>query len=603
MGRVRRIFQLANGKLPSYNSAFVKMRGIAHPLDPFLSGALRFARKVGSPLPIWLPDNQTTLAADAEATRSVIKLSEPLSWAVIGSKISVDTRSFALIDDILDDGFTLRLTTSLITSYNAGTTVELHAHPLEVFGTYSPPSVVNPIPDEFVRSFIPKASVVAVSTSNIALAGEPTIDGVVTTAGNRVLLVGQADPTQNGIWEVRVFNWVRPSDFSGGSHAAKSHVFVQAGGLTLGASSWICTNALDSDVVADVYSAISGAPLTWAQLSVVTTFLVHSTLPIYKGDEINYKLYEYLVAESLPVGSLPDGRVTYQVTIDVGIQDTLENGRTDQVFLRAYPAYESTRRPLPLIPLTDATIGPFLFDRMSGSFFDDLDVPELDVVSVYNASGDRIAQYDAGKNFLLYHNAIPSDSFLFWDLSLGRLNFSRSKNTFVAFTNDDGKFHLHFKCVPEIVHVPGFQGWKVQVTPESDCYMIVQLEPNPVRPPFTTRAPGADPPPPPPRGGVFLPGGVTSVVNIDLPEGSAPVEIIHVLFDTPKPNKRIDMDSWEIRGVETCAFISHVTIAKVTGKNVWASSIAFAKPNWLRLAYLRVQTDLYSTLNAGLLST
>lgn len=612
MGRIRKLFELINGKLPSYNSAFLKLRGIAHPLDVFLSGKLRFARKVGSPLPIWLPDNQTTLSSAVSPTKDLLDVHDIIPWLRVGSKLLIDGRATAYLDDILNSGSTLMLTEPLITGYPAGTTVDLYAQPLELNGTYTPASDPSHVPDDFVRSLEPRGSVSAVADTNQTLVGEPVIDGVTTTSGvDRVLLVNQTDPRENGIWTVSVFSWARPSDFSGGSHASKAQVFV-TGGTVYGGTSWICTATSGSDVISNpaaLPTPIPGDPLTWTKFPTITTFVVYSEFAIYAGDVINYKFFEYDVAEAIPTGVLPDGRRVYQVTIDVGIPDTLEDGRTDQVYLRAYPAYESERRPLPDIPLTDSNVGPFLFDRVSGAFFEDMDVEEVDVVSCFTAAGDRILrQKNAGKNYLIYNVAIPSDSFLFWDLDQGRMNFSRTKKTFVAFTDSRGKFHMHFECVPEIVHNTGFEGWRVQITPQVDTYMVVQLEPNSVLAPFTTRAPGAPPPPPPPRGGVFLPAGVTTSVNIDFPQGSDPISKIHVMFDsetipgTLNPDSRIDMASWEIRGLQTTAFVSHATIAKVTGRNVWASSSAFAKPYWLRLTYLQVQTDLYSRFNGGLLA-
>lgn len=611
MGRVRKIFELVNGKLPSYNSAFLKVRGIAHPLDAFLSGRLRFAKKVGSPLPIWLPDNQTTLASAVSPTKDRLLISDVLSWFQSGSKLLLDGRAFAYIDDILNEGTTLLLSEPLDVGYPAGTTVDLYGHPLELNGTFIPPSITTHVPDDFVRSLEPRGSVVAAADTNQPLIGELTIDGVPTVLGDRVLLTNQSDPTQNGIWVVSVFSWQRPADFSGGSSASHAQVYATGGTLYAG-SSWVCTATQGSDAVSDPFAfpaPIPGEPLTWTQISTITTFVIHSEYQIYPGDVINYKFFEYDVVEALAVSTLPDGRTTYQLTIDVGIPDTLEDGSTTQVYLRAYPAYESERRPLPNIPITQNNIGPFLYDRISGSFFEDLDVEEVDVVSLFTSSGTRIHQEkNASKNYLVYNIAIPSDSFLFWDLDCGRLNFSRSTRAFVAFTDDHGKFHLHFNCIPEVAHVDGFEGWRVQVTPQNDTYMVVQLEPNSVLAPFTTRAPGAAPPPPPPRGGVFLPGGVTSSINIDFPAESADITRIHIMFDsevvpgTFNAGSRIDMESWEIRGIQTTAFVSHATIAKVTGRNVWASSSALAKPYWLRLTYLEAQTDLYSRFNGGLLA-
>ena len=713
MGRLRKIFELANAKLPSYNSAFVKARGVALPLDTFLSGRMRFARKIGSPLPIWLPENQMVLSSRASATKNRLEFEEPNPWITLGSRLRINPGSFVIVDDILEGGRVVITKDPLITSYPSGTTVDLYGHPLETNGTYSPASTpVTPLPDDFVRDLVPRGSAVAHAATNQVLSGEPTIDGVATSAGDVILCTGQTDTTENGLWAVSPFSWSRPSNFSGGSTSFRSQVFVISGTVYAG-TGWLCTSFEASSTISDPFSVppTVGSPLTWRQLNNVTTFVVHSDQPIYRGDSILFKFFEYEVKESLSVGSLPDGRVTYQITINIGIPEVLEDGRDDQVYLRAYPAYESTQRPLPKIPLTTSGIGPFLFDRISGSFYEDLDVEEIDIIRTHSASGSLIREdvLRDGKNFLIYNTAIPSDSFLFWDRSQGRPNFSRSNQTFVATTDDRGFFHMHYKCVPEIIHKEdGFEGWRVQVTPQEDVYMVVSLEPNDLRPPFTLRAPGSLPPPPSPRGGLFLPAGVTTSVNIDFPEGSKDIEYIHLLFQseavlrsgrsapftlgpgttlevsvdggptqtvtfnpldfadisnatasevagainsytsglyatalssgevvlrsnnrgdssdlhvlggtanpdldfptTPLggpsvPNVRIDMGSWETRGVESVSFVSHATIARVTGKNVWASSSAFAKPNWLRLAYLVVQTDIYSKFNSGLLST
>lgn len=602
MGRIKRLSDLINGKLPSPNSAIVRTRGIAHPLDVFLTGRLRFARKVGSPLPIWLPDNQTSLTESVKASASTIKVADVVSWFRPGTKLLIDGKSFAFIDDILDDGLTLSLTEGLLTEYSSGTTVDLYGHPLEVFGTFSPPSPPTYVPDVFVRGLNPLGSVRVATSTNTLLAGELVVDGVSMTTGDRVLLTGQTDPTTNGVWVVSAFNWSRPADFEGGTSATSTQVFVTAG--TYAGSSWVCTSLLGLDLISDPFALpfpLIGNVLTWSRLATVSTFLVHSDHPIYPGDVINYKFGEYDVAEALSVGVTSDGRTTYQVTIDVGIPETLENGRTDQVFLRGFPSYESELRPLPNIPLTSNNVGPFLYDRLSGSFFEDLDVPEVDVVSLYTSSRSLVLrEKNAGKNYVVYNTAIPPDSFLFWNLDRGRINYSKSRQTFVGFADTDGHMQIHYECVPKIPPIKDFQGWRVQVTAQQDTYMSVQLEPNV----SGSRAPGAlVPSPPPPRGGVFLPAGSTVSVNVDFPDTSLPVSKIYVCFDTLGVSEgRIDMESWEIRGVQTTSFFSHATIAKVTGRNVWASGPAFAKPYWLRLTYLQVQTDLYSRFNGGLLA-
>ena len=77
------------------------------------------------------------------------------------------------------------------------------------------------------------------STANIAsLSGLPTIDGITAVAGDRVLLVGQTDPTQNGVWIVAGV-WVRPSGDASpnGELVPGAFWFVESGTL-LGGSQW-----------------------------------------------------------------------------------------------------------------------------------------------------------------------------------------------------------------------------------------------------------------------------------------------------------------------------------------------------------------------------
>lgn len=59
-----------------------------------------------------------------------------------------------------------------------------------------------------------KAPVICAAGTNIILAGEQTIDGVLTSS-DRVLVFGQTDPTQNGIYVSDSGTWDRALDFDG----------------------------------------------------------------------------------------------------------------------------------------------------------------------------------------------------------------------------------------------------------------------------------------------------------------------------------------------------------------------------------------------------
>ncbi len=60
-----------------------------------------------------------------------------------------------------------------------------------------------------------KVPCVTVSTSNITLTGLQTINGATTASGDRVLVAGQTDQTENGIWNADTGDWTRATDFDG----------------------------------------------------------------------------------------------------------------------------------------------------------------------------------------------------------------------------------------------------------------------------------------------------------------------------------------------------------------------------------------------------
>ncbi len=67
-----------------------------------------------------------------------------------------------------------------------------------------------------VQSLGYKAPCVAVATSNIAdLEGLQSVDGFALQDGDRVLLVAQTDPIENGIWVVKISDWFRGADMDG----------------------------------------------------------------------------------------------------------------------------------------------------------------------------------------------------------------------------------------------------------------------------------------------------------------------------------------------------------------------------------------------------
>ena len=79
----------------------------------------------------------------------------------------------------------------------------------------------------------------------------PGIDGVVPTAGFRLLLTAQSEARDNGIWEVAASgtSLVRPVDYAVGMNAGANFVKVNGPGLANDDQGWLCTTLPGSDVV------------------------------------------------------------------------------------------------------------------------------------------------------------------------------------------------------------------------------------------------------------------------------------------------------------------------------------------------------------------
>ena len=86
--------------------------------------------------------------------------------------------------------------------------------------------------------------------ANQALTGLPgTIDSVGSwVAAQVILLTGQTDASENGLWRVRSGAWGRTSDLSDGKDAAGVSTFVSEG-TSHGNKRWQCTNDTGTDVV------------------------------------------------------------------------------------------------------------------------------------------------------------------------------------------------------------------------------------------------------------------------------------------------------------------------------------------------------------------
>ena len=82
---------------------------------------------------------------------------------------------------------------------------------------------------------------------NIVLSGEQTIDGELTST-SRVLLTGQTDPLEDGVWVTAAGAWTRPGDFDTGEAAASKTLMVSEGTVRED-TQWTCTAPPGTDII------------------------------------------------------------------------------------------------------------------------------------------------------------------------------------------------------------------------------------------------------------------------------------------------------------------------------------------------------------------
>lgn len=84
---------------------------------------------------------------------------------------------------------------------------------------------------------VAKQSVVVVSTSNLTLSGEQTIDGVLTSA-SRILVAGQTTAANNGIYVTAAGAWSRSTDADASAEVLPGMMVYVASGTNYGETVW-----------------------------------------------------------------------------------------------------------------------------------------------------------------------------------------------------------------------------------------------------------------------------------------------------------------------------------------------------------------------------
>lgn len=88
-----------------------------------------------------------------------------------------------------------------------------------------------------------KAPCKVAATTNITLSGEQTISSVSCVTDDRVLLTGQTNPIDNGIWLVSTAAWTRATDFNGDRDVVKGTIITIADASVASGTMYVVTSA------------------------------------------------------------------------------------------------------------------------------------------------------------------------------------------------------------------------------------------------------------------------------------------------------------------------------------------------------------------------
>lgn len=102
--------------------------------------------------------------------------------------------------------------------------------------------------DSVAQGLDVKDSCRALGFTNLTLSGLQTVDGVSLNDGDRILLVGQTNQVQNGIFIVHSGAWTRSTDMAAGSNAAGNFTFIEEG-TTYAQTGWVCNKPIPSAIV------------------------------------------------------------------------------------------------------------------------------------------------------------------------------------------------------------------------------------------------------------------------------------------------------------------------------------------------------------------
>ncbi len=300
----------------------------------------------------------------------------------------------------------------------------------------------------------------------------------------------------------------------------------------------------------------------------VSTFTVHvDGYELFIGDMIVFDQFHSIeISDITFIGVNPEGENAYSVTLAEPWLAALVDEQ--ELAFRTFPAYAS--------PYMLAPNQPFIYDRISGAFYEDMDdVREVDTVTFSNDASDPLQVISAAKNTVIYRTRFPVDALLFGRRMDGTVKWDSDRAAVVLIPNEDNRAYLRFPLVPH--WEPGqVTSWSLTFEATVDAKVSVTL------------APGV-------KTIINVPGG--GAASMTVPMLNEPATEIQIRAFAPQGSE-IRIRSWDLAGTEPVRIVSHTTVAHVQGPWLWGSTGALAK-RALRLSDVTARADLGGLLSSG----
>lgn len=499
-------------------------------------------------------DNTTSLATDVAVSQQTILTNEILGSLTVGSRLLVQDSELVTVRDFSVDEtanqMTIHLDEKFRTQHPAGSTCVLYGHPI----------LVDAVQPSTLTAAFP---VVQVDTTG-------TVTGVV---GRRYVQLGQVP-----------ISIVTVTDQA--TQTALPY-----------------TQPIGTDVVGLPTQPIAGVQIVYEVQQVLA---VSSTVPIYADDDITVR-FGALGVESAQLASYINGSYQYVLTLKVGARlpppapeghATSEGYRPvpgDTIYLRAWPAYQSKPNPIPSLPPTEANLGPFCVDWLSGVTIEDLSVEESMHLQLHDAALNAIGpDTKVEKNHVVLREPVRSDAILFWDILRGSVNWNGTETLAKPDTLAHPMFEAHYLCSPVLRNDNQIQTWRIRfVNPNASAAQVV----------VTFDPVGSQT--------FVVPAATTQYLKVQVPVG-VDVRRIYLAFtavvpDPNDPSKWVEggslpeycrLGGWFVDG-SIAQFTSYRLIAKTTGRFKWASCGLLYKPIFLNIEYLRARLDMSAKPNNG----